>query len=405
MRYRKVLFIFLALVAFPVRAPAWGYEAHRVIAEIAEQFLAPQTAHRVRELLAIENLATLADVSIWADEIRLQHPETGPWHYVNIPLTLRTGEPAVYDALRDCPQGDCVVAKIEQFEHVLSDQEVPERQRLEALKYIVHFVGDAHQPLHVSNDHDRGGNDVPVVFLGLRTNLHAVWDSGIITPAVKGNERAYALQLVQSISEEQRQHWSEGTLISWVNEGHEIAARTIYGELPHSGTLPDDYETKALPIVNKQLERAGARLAMVLNTVLNEKLHARGRLCEPGYMSLSTQLIADLAGGVAYPFSDWLNSAVPTFGAGVYTIWHKDGRFIYVGMSGRGITADTNHRNTPQGIYTRLQSHASGRRSGDQFCVYVADRQKTSRLLPQAVIRWMLSFVGTSTKTSSIALF
>ena len=66
--------------------------------------------------------------------------------------------------------------------------------------------------------------------------------------------------------------------------------------------------------------------------------------------------------------------SVPTFGAGVYTVWHNDSRFIYVGMSGRGITADTVRRNTPQGIYTRLQSHASGRRSGDQFCVYVADR-------------------------------
>jgi hypothetical protein len=91
-------------------------------------------------------------------------------------------------------------------------------------------------------------------------------------------------------------------------------------------------------------------------------------------MPLSAQLTADLARGVAYSFSDWPNPAVPTFGAGVYTIWHKDGRFIYVGMSGRGITADTVHRNTPQGLYTRLQSHASGRRSGDQFCVYVADR-------------------------------
>ena len=81
-----------------------------------------------------------------------------------------------------------------------------------------------------------------------------------------------------------------------------------------------------------------------------------------------------LSRGEAYSFSSWPNPSVPTFGAGVYTIWHNDGRFIYVGMSGRGMTTETIRRNTPQGIYTRLQSHASGRRSGDQFCVYVADR-------------------------------
>src|SRR4249920_2678367 len=90
-------------------------------------------------------------------------------------------------------------------------------------------------------------------------------------------------------------------------------------------------------------------------------------------MPLTGQLANDLSSDPSYVFADWPNKAVPTFGAGVYTIWHRDGRFIYVGMSGRGMTRETIRRNTPQGIYTRLQSHASGRRSGDQFCVYVAD--------------------------------
>jgi hypothetical protein len=91
-------------------------------------------------------------------------------------------------------------------------------------------------------------------------------------------------------------------------------------------------------------------------------------------MSLSIEFANNLSSGPAYSFADWPNLAVSTFGAGVYTIWHNDGRFIYVGMSGRGITTETSRRNKPQGIYTRLHSHASGRRSGDQFCVYVADR-------------------------------
>jgi hypothetical protein len=91
-------------------------------------------------------------------------------------------------------------------------------------------------------------------------------------------------------------------------------------------------------------------------------------------MSLSDEHVAELGRGETYSFASWPNPSVPAFGAGVYTIWHKDGRFIYVGMSGRGITAETIRRNTPQGIYTRLRSHADGRRSGNQLCVYVADR-------------------------------
>src|SRR5215468_327070 len=89
---------------------------------------------------------------------------------------------------------------------------------------------------------------------------------------------------------------------------------------------------------------------------------------------MSDEHVDALANGPPHSFASWPNALVPTFGAGVYTIWHHDGRFIYVGMSGRGMTAETVRRNTPQGLYTRLQSHASGRRSGDQFCVYVADR-------------------------------
>src|SRR5215813_8558672 len=91
-------------------------------------------------------------------------------------------------------------------------------------------------------------------------------------------------------------------------------------------------------------------------------------------MSTADEYVTELGRGALHAFANWPNPSVLTFGAGAYTIWHNDGRFMYVGMSGRGITAETIRRNTPQGLYTRLQSHASGRRSGDQFCVYVADR-------------------------------
>jgi hypothetical protein len=100
---------------------------------------------------------------------------------------------------------------------------------------------------------------------------------------------------------------------------------------------------------------------------------------------IASAILAELSGGDARPFATWPDAAVPTFGAGVYTIWDRASRFIYVGMSGRGITADTARRNTPFGIYTRLHSHASGRRSGDQFCVYVADRLVLPTLSPDDI--------------------
>jgi len=238
------------------------------MAEIAEQFLEPTTVKQIRDLLAIENVTTLADVSTWADEIRLQHPETAPWHYVNIPIHPPPGEVEGYDASRDCPHDDCIVAKIKQFEVMLADRQTPERQRLEALKYLVHFVGDIHQPLHVSDNSDRGGNDVVVTFQGYPTNLHAVWDTGIIEPALGPDDRGYALKLVQDISLDKLESWSKGDLVGWANEGYEIAAHIIYGKLPHGGTLLESYEAEALAIVNEQLERSGVRLATVLNKAL-----------------------------------------------------------------------------------------------------------------------------------------
>jgi hypothetical protein len=255
-------------LALPGNARAWGYTGHRIVAEIAERFLEPETAHQVRDLLAVENLTTLADVSTWADQIRLQRPETGPWHYVNIPMHPGAGEPSGFDASRDCPSGACVVAKIEQFERVLVDRQASIHERLEALKYLVHFIGDIHQPLHASNNHDRGGNDVQVTFMGRQMNLHAVWDSGIIEPAVKGDERGYAMRLSRSMTQAELSEWSQGNAISWANEAHEIALWAIYGELWNAGALPDGYEAWALPIVNEQLERAGVRLAKTLNDCL-----------------------------------------------------------------------------------------------------------------------------------------
>jgi hypothetical protein len=250
-------------------ALAWGYEGHHIAAEIAERFLEPSTAHQVRDLLAIDNETTLAQASTWADEIRPQRPETARWHYVNIPINPPAGTPPAYDPRRDCPTGDCVVAKISAFEALLRDKSAPPRQRLEALKWLVHLVADVNQPLHASDNGDRGGNDVHVDFMGRRTNLHAVWDTGILAAAHISDERAYALELAHSISPAEAAQWRSGTPADWACDSYGVARNLIYGVWPHGpGDVPASYEQKAIYVVQVQLQKAGVRLAAVLNEAL-----------------------------------------------------------------------------------------------------------------------------------------
>lgn len=261
---KRSLSALLLVVLTTGQAAAWGSEGHRVIAEIAERYLEPSVARQVRELLALENVTTLSSVSTWADQIRPQRRATGPWHYVNIPITA-----AAYDVSRDCPGGTCVIAVIEEFSKVLADPKVEPIRRLEALKFIVHFVGDLHQPLHVTDDHDRGGNEITVTFQGRKTNLHAVWDTSLLAGVIQGDERAFSLRLTQSITNGDVSAWQAGTVIDWANDTHKIAVRTVYGSLPHeAGVLPQSYQEEAMPVAQQQLQKAGVRLSVVLNRVL-----------------------------------------------------------------------------------------------------------------------------------------
>jgi isopentenyl diphosphate isomerase/L-lactate dehydrogenase-like FMN-dependent dehydrogenase len=114
----------------------------------------------------------------------------------------------------------------------------------------------------------RGGNDLPVTFMGRQTNLHAVWDTAIIEQAVKGDERGYAMRLTRDVTQPELSQWSQGDTISWANESHDVATSAVYAQLQHTGILPDGYEAQALPIVNDQVKRAGVRLAKVLNDCL-----------------------------------------------------------------------------------------------------------------------------------------
>ena len=150
---------------------AWGPMGHKIVAEVAESSLNPNTLLKVKAILGQQ---TLADVATWADSIRNQanYEHTKTWHYVSI----EDGEN--YEVSVKNPEGD-VIEAIESYKNILKSN-APKEKKLEALKFIIHFVGDMHQPLHVGRAEDRGGNEIHVTFQGKSFNLHALWDSGLI---------------------------------------------------------------------------------------------------------------------------------------------------------------------------------------------------------------------------------
>jgi hypothetical protein len=241
----------------------WGEEGHRLIARIAWVQLTPAAQAHVTEILG-PNIS-IESIASWADNVRNQRRETGPWHYIDIPI-----DKPHLDMARDCPKGDCVIAKIEDFQKVLKDSATPPVERREALMFLVHFVGDMHQPLHCSDNNDQGGNKVTVKFGERTSNLHSLWDSGLLGQMPKEDV------LFAEYSQDSARHakkWAKGSVEDWAEDNHKVAQKVTYGKLPKvaaGAAEPIDtaYEKKADPAIKIQIEKAGARLARVLNEAL-----------------------------------------------------------------------------------------------------------------------------------------
>ncbi len=189
------LFIFLASPAF-----AWGPGGHEIAAAIAADNLTASARAKVGAILGGDARALMILDSSWADEVRSDRPETGPWHYVNIPLGVRG-----YDARRDCQQNDCVVAVIDRMARLVGDARTPRLERTEALRYLIHFVADIHQPLHATDDHDRGGNSRYLYYRGKRMNLHGLWDQDAVR-ALGRDPLAVAAAMERNIDPRARRH-------------------------------------------------------------------------------------------------------------------------------------------------------------------------------------------------------
>jgi hypothetical protein len=255
----------LMVSAVPGPAFAWGPQAHRVIARVAEERLTPAARAAVRDLLHEGD--TLADIANWADnEGHDAVPGSAPWHYVNVPITASR-----YSA-RYCARGGCVVDQIKHFRAVLADRSASKRDRARALLFLVHFVGDIHQPLHVGDNNDRGGNLTQIQFLGRGTNLHRVWDSDLIHH-VGGNDGAWIRRVERAITPEAITEWSSETVENWADESLRVAQRAYRdparpaGPMLSGTRLGENYAREMEPFLVKQMARAGVRLANELNGV------------------------------------------------------------------------------------------------------------------------------------------
>lgn len=250
----------------PQPAAGWGKQGHEIVALIAEHYLSDNDRKEVRHLLSED--ASLADIANWADVVRPSRPNTAPWHYVNIPPDAKS-----YDRQRDCPEGKCVVEIIGRLRTTLADKSKSLDERREALKFLVHFVGDLHQPLHCGLEADRGGNSIRVNWFGARAKLHEVWDTLLIERA-KLTSRQYADQLIADINETDLAEWRKGEPASWATQSFELAVqhayRSTHGQMLRDGdTLGRAYATTNTVVVDGQLSRAGVRLAGILHAVVS----------------------------------------------------------------------------------------------------------------------------------------
>lgn len=249
---RPIRFFLLFVLSFglDVSAQAWGFEGHQVIASIAETRLSPAARVEVNRLLALEPGETLISISTWADEHR--SPQTGVWHYVNFPRGDCTYVPE-----RDCPDGHCVVGAIQKELQILGSNASSEK-RLIALKYLVHFVGDIHQPLHAGYKDDRGGNTYQLRAFMRGSNLHAFWDSGLIKSLAEG-----PIQLATRLA-------GNGPATAWtVPQAAEESCRIVAEPGFYPGRMVDGvYIGQYIPVMENRLALGGFRLAELLNKLL-----------------------------------------------------------------------------------------------------------------------------------------
>jgi hypothetical protein len=285
---KKPLLALAALAALLCsQARAWGDLGHEVTALIAYRHLSPTARAALDAMLAGDpdtlTAPDFASRATWADKYRSTHRETAAWHFVDIEIDQPDLEHACFGFPSLQPkqwasQGlaqDCVVNKIDEFAAELKNPSTPAAERLLALKFLIHFIGDLHQPLHAADHHDRGGNCISLSPpQGAANNLHAYWDVNVVN-ALGQSAAQIADQLDAGLSAADIKDWTRGTPQSWAIDTFEVGRRDAYAlaSMPtcQSGgsiALSLAYRTQAEKDAVTQLQKAAVRLAAMLNAAL-----------------------------------------------------------------------------------------------------------------------------------------
>lgn len=287
----------LELAGLPRPAGAWGPAGHQIVANIAAQSLTPRAQREVKAILGSKKLGSF-EIAGWPDVIRgnmeyeEKYPGNGRWHYIDFDVWKPYSEDF---ELKPTEDGQDIVSQIQRWQAELAAPGQPRARRLDALRFLVHFVGDIHQPMHCAfRAGDMGGNMIPIEsFSGKHysfdanspmdwaPNLHSAWDEYLVDELMAGvRPWPFAKRLAKEIAPEQRQAWSKNDPLRWATESYWIARKKAYlwtnGEkLPYTWKHPgmdltsDNYIDSHLPIVQEQLQKAGVRLALVLNLALD----------------------------------------------------------------------------------------------------------------------------------------
>lgn len=278
---RRIAALFAPLLAIASPAAAFWEYGHETVARIAEAAVTPTVHARIARLLRASALLetpkcparTMAEASIWADCIKTLGPRFSyaySWHYQNVDICRP------FDLKAACRDGNCVSAQITRDVALLKDRLVPVRERVMALTFLIHLVGDLHQPLHAGDHADLGGNRVKAVYGagGVHTNLHAVWDGYLAERAIS-TPPAGARGLIRAVPPAERAAMQAGTVEDWSRESWAVARDAAYpvtGDACAGGSgqpMLDEARIKAaIPAMRVQVERGGFRLAKLLNDAL-----------------------------------------------------------------------------------------------------------------------------------------